>query len=341
MKITVNKIAELAGVSRGTVDRVLHNRSGVKEDVRKKIQEIVETLDYTPNLAGKALVSMNKRIFFSVILSPDFHPFVDEVRKGVESQAKMIKEYGVDIDIQVIKSLNAKEQIAILDDLEKKGVSGIAMLPILEDCIAERVNKLADKGIPVITFNSDLDNTKRLCFVGQNNFKAGETVFALFEEILPYKSKIAVITTSSELACHVHRMEGFMHGLKNTKKGIQLVGVAENQDEEELAFEETMKLCTEHSDLNGIYITGGGTMGLGKALKILKKAGKVKVISHDIVPPVVDLMKEGIIKFTIGQDPYMQGALPIKLLFDYTFKKIAPEKEKYYTNVDIRLNENL
>lgn len=97
MKITVNKIAELAGVSRGTVDRVLHDRPGVRDEVRQKIHEIVDTLNYTPNLAGKALVSQNKNIFFGVILAPDFHPFVDEIRKGVKSQAKEIKEFGVHV----------------------------------------------------------------------------------------------------------------------------------------------------------------------------------------------------------------------------------------------------
>ena len=67
----------------------------------------------------------------------------------------------------------------------------------------------------------------------------------------------------------------------------------------------------------------------------------VKVISHDIVTPVIDLMKEGIIKFTIGQDPYTQGAKPVKILFDYIFKKIPPEKEIFYTGVDIKTLESL
>ena len=341
MKITVNKIAELAGVSRGTVDRVLHNRPGVKEEIRKKVQEIVDTLDYTPNLAGKALVSQNKNIFFSVILAPDFHPFVEEIRKGVKSQAKEIKEFGVDVDIEVIKSLDGKEQLAILDDLEERGVSGIAIVPILEDYISERLNKLADKGIPVVTFNSDIKDTKRLCFVGQDNVKAGETVFALFEQILNPNSQIAVITSSYELACHVHRLEGFRNGLGKSDLGIELVGIMENQDQDEAAFEQVIKFCSDYPDLKGIYITGGGTKGLGNALKIAKKAKQVKVISHDIVPPVVELMNEGIIKFTIGQDPFMQGALPIKFLFDYTFKKHSPEQEKFYTKVDIRIKENL
>jgi len=341
MKITVNKIAELCGVSRGTVDRVLHNRGGVREELRQKIINIVDTLEYTPNLAGKALVSQNKNMFFGVILAPDFHPFVDEIREGVKSQAKAIEEFGVDVDIEVIRSLDGKEQLTILDDLERRGVSGIAIVPILEDYISHKIDEMSSQDIPIITFNSDIKNTKRLCFVGQNNVKAGEAAFALFERILPVKSKIAIITSSYELACHVNRLEGFKNGLDKSLSKIKLVGVAENQDQDEKAFEQVLKFCSDTPDLHGIYITGGGTKGLGKGLKIAGKAQQVKVISHDIVPPVVELMNEGIIKFTIGQDPFMQGALPIKLLFDYTFKKIAPAQEEFFTNIDIRIKENL
>jgi len=187
------------------------------------------------------------------------------------------------------------------------------------------------QGIPVITFNSDIKDTNRLWFVGQDNVEAGETAFALFEQILPSKSKVAIITSSKELACHVYRVRGFQNGLERSFTNFRLVGIVENQDIDEKAFEQIMKICSDHPDLIGIYLTGGGAKGLGKGLKIALKADQVKVISHDIVPPVVDLMNEGIIKFTIGQNPFMLGALPIKILFDYMFKKLKTrEREDLY-----------
>lgn len=248
---------------------------------------------------------------------------------------------GFTFDIEVIKSLDGREQLAILNELERRGVSGIAIVPIFEEYISERLNEMSEKGIPVVTFNSDIQETKRLCFVGLNNLKAGETAFSLFSQILPPKSQIAIITSSHELACHVYRVQGFMNGKKNSRDDLEIVGIAENQDQDEQAFEHIIKFCEEFPDLKGIYITGGGTKGLGNALKICKKAAQIKVISHDIVPPVIELMNEGIITFTIGQNPYMQGALPIKILFDYIFKKLPPEQEKFYTNIDIRIKENL
>jgi len=341
MKVTVNKIAELANVSRGTVDRVLHDRPGVKTEVRKRILEIINTLDYTPNLAGKALVCQNKNIFFSVILAPDFHPFVEEIRKGVQAQADEIKGFGVKVEIDVIKTLDASEQLQILDKLEQKGVSGISICPILEKSISKRIDELVDKGIPVITFNSDLKDSKRLCFVGQDNEKAGRTAFGLMNLILPSNSKVAILTSSQGLDCHVHRIGGFISALASSFSGIQLVGISENKDRDDLAFDEVIQFCKKYPDLEGIYLTGGGAGGLGNALKVCNMEKQVKVVTHDLVPPVLTLMNEGIIKFTIGQNPFTQGNLPIKLLFDYVFKKIKPEKKNFYTNIDIKIAESL
>ena len=341
MKITVNKIAELANVSRGTVDRVIHERPGVNNDVRKKIQDIIEELDYTPNLAGKALVSQNKNIKFGVVLAPDFHPFVDEIKKGILSEAEQIKAFGVEVEIEVIKTLDALEQLDILDKLEKMNVSGIAIVPIVQDVISNRLNEISKRGIPIVTFNSDLQGSGRLSFVGQNNEKAGRTAYGLMENIIEPGSQIAIVTSSKDLTCHRHRFRGFKSRLTVSTAGLQVVGDDENRDKDELAFDIVRDFCERFPALKGIYLTGGGAYGLGKALKICGMDKQVKVITHDIVPPVVELMNEGIIKFTIGQDPFMQGVLPIRILFDYIFKKKNPEHEIFYTGIDIRTIDNI
>lgn len=341
MKVTVNKIAELSQVSRGTVDRVIHGRPGVSEAVRKNIEKIIKELNYTPNLAGKALVSQNKNIRFCVVLAPDFHSFVDEIKKGILSEAEQIKAFGVEVDIEVIKTLDAKEQLEILDRLEKANVSGITIVPIVQDVITTRLNEISKRGIPVVTFNSDLKNSDRISFVGQNNEKAGRTAYGLMENILPGGSQIAVITSSKELTCHRGRLIGFQSGLAKSISKLKVVAINENLDQDDLSFKIVKDICKCFPDLKGIYLTGGGSYGLGKALKNCGMEKQVKVITHDLVPPVIDLMKEGIVKFTIGQDPFLQGMLPIRILFDYVFKKKSPKNEIFYTGIDIRTIDNI
>ena len=79
--------------------------------------------------------------------------------------------------------------------------------------------------------------------------------------------------------------------------------------------------------MKGIYITGGGYEGIGRALEMTGKTGEIKVICHDVIPDTVRLLKNGSIEFTLGQNPEQQGYLLIKTMFDYLIKKHEPARE--------------
>jgi len=341
MRVTIKKIAELANVSRGTVDRVLNNRPGVKEDVRKKVKEIADALDYKPNMIGKALVNLKKPIDIGVILAPDYNPFVDEIKRGVQSAYQELYDSGVKIDVQVIKSLDAEEQINALNRLLKDGVSAISMVPIENDVIRECMNKIIENGIPIVTFNSDIKGTNRLCFVGQDHILGGRVAGGLMGKVLKGTGKIAIITSSLNLLCHQQRIEGFKTKIAEDYRDIEIVKIQDNEDMEVKAFELTLSFCEKIKDLSGIYITGGGVSGLGKALKILGRGGEMKVVCHDFVQSTIDLLKERVIDFTIGQDPFRQGYLPVRILYDYLISGKTPEDEFIKTNIDIRTEENI
>lgn len=84
MAITIKQIADLANVSRATVDKVIHNRPGVKEKTKVKVLKIIKEVDYQPNIIGKALVSSKKTKKFGVILTPEYNPFVHELLQGIQ-----------------------------------------------------------------------------------------------------------------------------------------------------------------------------------------------------------------------------------------------------------------
>ena len=84
---TIKDIADLAGVSRGTVDRVLNHRGAVSPQTADKIMEIVRALDYRPNKAGTALAAQKKKYKIGVILFSEHNPFFDEVMEGVCANA--------------------------------------------------------------------------------------------------------------------------------------------------------------------------------------------------------------------------------------------------------------
>lgn len=341
MRVTIKRIAELSNVSRGTVDRVLNDRSGVKSEVRERVKRIAEALNYKPNLLGKALVNLNDTLRIGIILTPEDNPFIEEVKLGIQRAYNEYRHYGIEIVTRMLPSLDPAAQLAILNELVQENVQAIGMIPLDHDIIRKQTNSLVQEGIPVITFNSRIDGVDELCFIGQNHVLGGACAGGLMGRLLPGGGKIGVIISSYTLACHVDRLSGFKTRLEQKYPNAEIISVLENMDKDDLAFERTMNLINNHDDLNGIYITGGGVAGVGKALKVAQKDGVIRTISHDFVDGTAELLHDGTLFYAIGQNPQLQGYLVVKLFFDYFFKKEPPSSRYIEIPVEIATEDNI
>jgi LacI family transcriptional regulator len=342
MSTTIKEVARLAGVSRGTVDRVIHNRPGVNPDLRRKILSILKEVEYTPNFAGRALVHSNRKYRIGVILSPDFNPFVEQVKQGIKEEADQIAEFGVELNIEVVRAFDTREQLSMLDSLYSSGISAIAIVPVDDSLIKEKIDWIVSQGIPVVTFNSDLQGCRRLCFIGQDNYKAGKTQGRLASMFLrkdPRPSKVLVISSTDHLTCHKERVKGFLEKI-STYRNIEMIGYEENYDMDSLSRQITTQYLEKHNDISLIYLTGGGISGVAQALVEKNVAGKIYILCHDLIPKSLELLRAGIVDIVIGQDPFKQGALPIKILYEYLFLKKYPQLEFYHTGIEIFTSEN-
>jgi len=178
---TMKEIARLAGVSRGTVDRVLNKRGSVSPETEKNIREIAKKLNYTPNVAGKNLAVRKKKLKFGFILfgSADSNSFFVDVVFGIKSRASELSDFGVTVEIREANIDAPEQQAKIIDELVEIGINGLAITPINHPVVAERLLRLSDSGIPVVTSNSDIPDCGRLAYVGSNYYKSGETAAGL------------------------------------------------------------------------------------------------------------------------------------------------------------------
>ena len=157
MSVTIKQIAELANVSRGTVDKVLNNRPGVKAETKAKILQIAKELNYQPNFLGKALVQSKEPTKLGIILTPDYNPFIQAILKGIRQATDEFSPFGLKIDVKMLTTLDAPELVSLLNEMSITGYNGIAVFPIDDPQVKSKLNQLADKGIVVMTFNSRID----------------------------------------------------------------------------------------------------------------------------------------------------------------------------------------
>ena len=340
---TIKQIAHLAGVSRGTVDRVLNNRGKVKPETAAKIRDIAEMTNYTPNRLGKTLAVKKRNLKFGYILfsSSTSNPFFEDVVAGIESKREELAEYGVSIEVRFAAIDNPGLQVNLIDELLAWGADGFAITPINHPLVADKFKELAASGIPIVTTNSDLPGTGRIAYVGSDYYKSGSTAGGLMNLAVGGKADVGIIIGSEWVLCHSERVAGFSDYIAINAPHIKVVGTATNNDDDLESYVVTKNLLAEHPEIDALFLAAAGVNGACRAVLEKGLAGKLKIISYDTTPLTKKLVQDGVITATISQQPFTQGAKPLDILLEHVGMDIPPVTEFFYTKIEIKIKENL
>jgi LacI family transcriptional regulator len=337
--ITSKKIAEMAGVSRGTVDRVLNNRGDVSEATKQKILEIVRLLNYKPSRAGKILVSHQKKIKIGCIIISAQNPFYDELYRGIMLKVEEYSSYGIEIIVERAE-FKGETQCTYIDKLLAQDINAMMIQPINEAVVAQKLKDLSQKGLPIVTTNTNVEGFTPLCHVGNDFFTCGKTAANLLDLITGGRCRIGIVTGFSKARSHADRIDGFYAYIKE-RRGMNVVSLVENYDDEVESFRVTKKLLEDNPEIDAVFLVAGGVYGAGKAVKTFHDHRHIKVISFDDVPTTKELIRDGTIQATICQQPVRQSILSLEILFDYLIDNKRPSSDKIYTDIQIKLKSNI
>ncbi len=336
---TIKEIAQLAGVSRGTVDRVLNHRGAVNPQTAQRVTEIAQALNYQPNRAGIVLAAQKRNLKIGVLLFDNGNPFFEEVMKGVRQKEEELQGYNCSVLVSRA-GFDAGAQLKSMEYLEAQGANGIILSPCNDPLICSKINEMSRRGIPVITTNTDIRHSLRLAYVGCDFYRSGETAAGLMHLIGRPQIYAGIVTGSSQVLCHTDRIAGFCDRIRSHYPHIQIVDTIENSDDELESYDGTLALLHKNPQINALYFAAGGVHG---GCRAVLAAGRrdITVISCDKVPTTREMLLDGVIDATICQQPAIQGSRPLDLMFTYLTTGQKPEKEYHYTAVDIRIRENL
>lgn len=226
---TIKEIADLAGVSRGTVDRVLNNRGAVNPKTAEKIMKIAQAMNYRPNRVGLALATQKKKYKIGVILFSEHNPFFDEVMAGVQSKTEELQDFGFTILTRRVE-FDLHAQLAAIDSLMEAGIHGLMLAPYNHPLIQQKIDELAGQQIPVVTVNTDIEGSRRIAYVGSDYFRGGCIAAGLFHLMTAGNIELGIITGSSNVLCHSERIRGLCHTLEASYPRIQITDIAEIHD---------------------------------------------------------------------------------------------------------------
>ena len=342
---TIQTVADRAGVSRGTVDRVLNNRSYVRADVRERVLTAIRETGYlSPREAHRQAVAEQRelpRVKLGAVLPDWAGPFREEVIRGIEAARRDLKHRDAEIRVCVCESDVPAETIELLDELCSWGAQGIALCALNDVMIEAKVNELAERGIPCITFNSDLPASSRLCFVGQDYAKSGRIAAELLSKCIPVNAKVLAMAGNLEYNGHRTRLDGFCAHLREKGFFAEQIEVVETYNDYRVTYNKVTEALQSIPGLRAIYMANRSVTGCVDAVKAAGMAGKIRVIAHDMSPRRRQMLREGSLDLTITQDLYRQGYQPLLLLCDLLQKQQQPDADQLSTNISIICAENL
>ena len=340
MPVTIKDIAKAAGVSRGTVDRVLHNRPGVNAQVALEIRELAQKMGFVPNRAGKILAARKQQIKFGCLLPSKSIPFFEDVLKGFERAQRELSDYGVSVEVVHASKYDTETHVKALRAMAKKDYSGICVTTLDTPQVQLEVNKIAQKGIPVVSVNTDIPDSGRICYVGADYFRSGSAAAGMLNLIHPQKLNALIIAGSYNVRGHKERIKGFLAGLDAHKIKYSVRAKIESLDDDEVSYQETMRALKNDSAINCIFIAAAGVDGVCRAVQDCGME-KIRVLAFDTVPQVIQYLNSGLIDFTIDQEPETQGYMGIQRLFSWLMEEGKREAKDYITNTVIKIAENI
>ncbi|ULQ52731.1 LacI family DNA-binding transcriptional regulator [Flavihumibacter fluvii] len=342
--IGVKEIARRANVSIGTVDRVLHNRSGVSEKTRNKINQIIAELNYQPNILARRLASRNVLQFAVLIpaVSPESDYWTAPI-DGVLQAAAELKPFGIQVLIFLYNQNDKQTFLEQVKKVKRKKVDAVLLAPFFIDAAIEFTDECKSAGIPFVFINSDIPNQGSLCYIGPNLFQSGHLAAQLVNFNVPANSKILVVNISHEIKNSsfnrlLRKEEGFRAFFEKWKISQQIIRLDIRKTSEVSVVKKISEVVQANPDLKAVFVTNSRVGSVAAAIHQQKK-DDLFLVGYDYLDDNNDWLRKGVIKFLICHKPQEQGYKGIMTLYQNLVlgQAIAPV---YYMPIDIVSSEN-
>ncbi|WP_295252102.1 LacI family DNA-binding transcriptional regulator [uncultured Catenibacterium sp.] len=302
MSITITQIAKLAGVSRGTVDRVIHKRGRVAPEVEKKILKIMEENDYHPNMLGRALAASKSPLIIGMVMIERGNPFFHLIDAGMKEAMAQFRDYPIELDFRHINGVDEEEYLKVLDELEHS-VNALIISGIQSSRIIEKVNHIA-KHIPVMTLNIDLEESNRIGFIGIDDYKAGTCLAGLTHDITRPGEDVLILSGSETIHSQSQRVKGFLDTMKHYPD-IHLSDVIYTQDEQDQS-DALLRQALNKKYYKTIVMIDSWLANAGEVVSHYDYHD-INILGFDLMSQNKEALKQGKVTYIIDQSAYMQS----------------------------------
>jgi LacI family transcriptional regulator len=337
----VKEIARRANVSIATVDRVIHNRTGVSEKTRKKINEIIKELDYQPNILASRLASKN--IIILAILIPrvsEETDFWEAPLRGIQRAEAEIKQYGIQT-ITYFFDLNDKDSFIKQSNLIlEKGVNGVLLSPSFIEQSILFTQECQKRKIPYVFIDSNIPEQHSLSYIGPHLFKSGYVGAKLLTYRVKSNNKVLVVNISKEIENYNYLQieEGFRTYFKDNHMDNEIVRIDMKETDYLSVARHMTYVFHMHKDIDAIFVTNSRVFTVASFLQNSHRKN-ISLIGYDFIKENLQHLNTGVIDFLICHKPEEQAYRAVMALYQTLVMGSSVEKIQYMP-IDIITKEN-
>lgn len=293
----VKDIAQQAGVSTATVDRVLNQRPNVRPHMARRVAQAIEALERQSRQVG---VVGRKLLVDLVMETPD--RFSALVREALEAEMAALQPLVFRARYELQEVFAPHQLVEGLDRIAARGSHGVLLkAPDLPEVIAA-VDRLVARGIPVITVVTDLPQSRRLAYVGLDNRAAGETAAYLLGQWLGSRRAGVLVSMSSvRFRGEEERELAFRQALQRGHPRLAIHDVSEGHGVHERTARLVRQKLAAHADLVAVYSIGGANAAI---LDAFEQAGRRCrcFIGHDLDVDNLALLRQHRLSAVLNHD---------------------------------------
>ena len=342
-KITIMDIARRTGLSKGTVDRVLHNRGEVSRKSYEKVMKVIEELGYEPNVYASLLAKGGRNMIAVLIPSHEPGSFWELVASGISRARESVETIGIDI----VPFEYDQYDIASFEEASRQmleaGPDGIVLAPMFRDGTLVLTRELEKREIPYAFIDSKLDTDGYLAYFGLPLYKSGYLCADQLTGGQPVDSVLMVRIRRDRLQQSdptINRRAGFMDYLLENCPECRLSNIFIDPNDPS-GIEETLDAFSrEHPGIRHIVMFNSRIHLIVPWLEKHPVPGR-KVVGFDNLTANMEALGRGTVSCLIAQRPDEQVNLAIDAVAEYIVRKKLPPKKDNFMHMDILTRYNV
>ncbi len=337
-RVTAQDVANEAGVSLATVDRVLNNRKGVREVTVRRVTDAMDRLNFVRDQAAANLA--RKRSYkFTFIVSAGETSFFNDVRSEIEAAQPFAQKERIDINMIAVPPLDPQAIVNTIDELGDEIGEGVALVAVESQIVRDAIKRLSMRGVRVVTFISDIPNSARERFIGIDNVAAGRVAASLLKRFVsPRAGDVAIVAGSGTLRDHVERRMGFEQVMRTECPNLNVLPWIEGEELAGIVEKKLSELLVENPDIVGLYSLGGGTRGVIDAIEAAEQ--DLSVVTTEISEHTRAALHSGTVDAVLVQDPSHEVRSAIRVLKALADDVAINEKQERI-RIEIFVRDNL